>query len=241
MSVAEHRHSEGRGEVLLAAAAVEAYRPQWFAAPAATGQGGLQGGRGNVRVIDTDIGPLVHRGYRRGGLPRHFIRDRYLWLGADRTRSFQEFRLMRRLHALGLPVPMPVAARYQRSGLAYTADLLTCLIPDATPLAVLLADDGSGQDNTLESVARSIAAMHARQVWHADLNAHNILVDREGRAWLIDFDRAREHVESPVQLAGNLHRLLRSLRKLLPPQRLADVEAVWPRFIDSYRRALATT
>lgn len=227
--------------MLLSAAAVDAYTPQWFARQPGDDRGGLQGGRGNVRVIGSGIGPLVHRGYRRGGLPRHFIRDRYLWLGAERTRSFHEFRVIQRLYEQGLPVPMPVAARYQRAGLTYRADLLTCLVAQAQPLATLLLAEGSEREGMLDDVARTIAAFHSRKVWHADLNAHNILVDNQGAVWLIDFDRARENVDSPHRLADNLARLLRSLRKLLPPQRLAAVEAAWPRFIQTYRRALDPT
>src|SRR5690606_31406598 len=212
VSVAEHRHREGRGEVLLSAAAVDAYTPQWFARQPGDDRGGLQGGRGNVRVIGSGIGPLVHRGYRRGGLPRHFIRDRYLWLGAERTRSFREFRLMQRLHRSGLPVPAPIAARYRRSGLTYSADLLTRLVPDARPLVELLAEANTEVAGLLQrQVAPVLAALHNHQVWHADLNAHNILVDASGQVWLLDFDRAREGVTARPRLARNLDRLLRSL------------------------------
>lgn len=239
MSVAEHRRSEGRGEILVAADAADAYTPDWFGVPAASGAHGLRGGRGNVRIVDSKLGPLVHRGYRRGGLPRHFIRDRYLWLGADRTRSFEEFRLLQRLHAQGLAVPMPVAARYQRAGLSYRADLLTRLIPHSRPLVEALADPAADVGAWLEKVAVSVAALHAQRVWHADLNAHNILVDAAGRIWLLDFDRARENVASRQRLAGNLDRLLRSLRKLLPAPALESVQQAWPHFLDTYRQALA--
>lgn len=226
--------------MLIAAEAAAAYTSDWFAAPARAEQVGLRGGRGNVRIVDSAIGPLVHRGYRRGGLPRHLIRDRYLWLGADSTRSFREFRLMRCLHERGLPVPVPIAARYQRAGVTYRADLLTRLIPQSQPLVELLADP-SNDTGLLDGVAASIAALHRQRVWHADLNAHNILVDSAGKVWLIDFDRACENVESSARLAGNLDRLLRSLRKLLPPERFSAMQAAWPSLVSAYQRALAST
>jgi 3-deoxy-D-manno-octulosonic acid kinase len=238
VSVSEQRRSEGDGEILLAAEAVDAYTPEWFVA-AAGGPAGLRGGRGNVRLVDSAIGPLLHRRYRRGGLPRHFIRDRYLWLGAERTRSFREFRLMQRLHRSGLPVPAPIAARYRRSGLTYSADLLTRLVPDARPLVELLAEANTEVAGLLQrQVAPVLAALHNHQVWHADLNAHNILVDASGQVWLLDFDRAREGVTARPRLARNLDRLLRSLRKLLPGVRLQVVESVWPDFLQAYHRAL---
>ena len=40
-------------------------------------------------------------------------------------------------------------------------------------------------------VGAAVRRLHAEGVWHADLNAHNVLVDRDGRIWIIDFDRAR--------------------------------------------------
>ena len=38
--------------------------------------------------------------------------------------------MLLRLHAAGLPVPRPVAARYEQSGIAYRADLITEELPD---------------------------------------------------------------------------------------------------------------
>ena len=58
-----------------------------------------------------------------------------------------------------------------------------------------------------------IRRFHASGVWHADLNAHNILMDRVGGIWLIDFDRG-ERRKHGAWGQGNLARLQRSLRKL---------------------------
>ena len=52
-------------------------------------------------------------------------RDRYWWRGEFATRAFREWQLLYHLHRAGLPVPTPVAARYRRHGLMYTADILT--------------------------------------------------------------------------------------------------------------------
>ena len=60
----------------------------------------------------------------RGGLAAKFSREHYLWRGANRTRSFAEFRLMRKLLAQKLPVPRPLAAFYVRDGLRYRAAIL---------------------------------------------------------------------------------------------------------------------
>ena len=56
--------------------------------------------------------------------------DRYLWRGEALTRSFVEWHLLYVMHRAGLPVPLPIAARYRRSGrYSYSADLLTEQIP----------------------------------------------------------------------------------------------------------------
>ena len=89
-----------------------------------------RGGRGTVQFVRAPGGERwVLRHYRRGGLVARFSEDSYLWTGAARTRSFREWRLLRRLREWELPVPEPVAARYVRAGLVYHADLITVELP----------------------------------------------------------------------------------------------------------------
>jgi hypothetical protein len=52
-------------------------------------------------------------------------------------------------------------------------------------------------------------------VWHADLTAHNILLDAAGVPYLLDFDRGRLRAPGRWRV-GNLARLQRSLRKIRP-------------------------
>jgi 3-deoxy-D-manno-octulosonic acid kinase len=234
----EYRREPGGG-VLLVADAAAAYRPAWFdgrgdgAADDAACPGADReappvpvGGRGSVRVFDTSAGTVVLRQYLRGGMARHVSRDRYLWIGAERTRGFRELRILAMLLDRGLDVPAPVAARYWRHGLAYRASLLMRWIPHTRTLAEVLRGGGDPLP-VLTATMDAIARLHARGVWHADLNASNVLADADGRVWLIDFDRAQAGVADRARLAGNLDRLLRSLRKLLPGEALAAVEREW--------------
>src|SRR3546814_12033635 len=62
-------------------------------------------------------------------------RDQYVWRGADRTRSFAEFRLLRDLLTQDLPVPRPIAASYLRWGPFYRAPLLLQRLLDVRSLA----------------------------------------------------------------------------------------------------------
>ncbi len=96
-------------------------------------------GRGNTLIVSDGEHDFVLRHYIRGGLPGRFIRDAYFWLGERQTRSFAEWQLLAKLNSLGLPVPRPAAARYCRSGLIYTADLLTLRLPDIRSLADRIA------------------------------------------------------------------------------------------------------
>jgi 3-deoxy-D-manno-octulosonic acid kinase len=63
-------------------------------------------------------------------------------------------------------------------------------------------------------IGRVIRRFHNAGVWHADLNAHNVLLDANGAVTLIDFDRARFRPPAKRWREVNLARLLRSLNKL---------------------------
>lgn len=167
-----------------------------------------QGGRQAAWYVKGEFGEGVLRHYRRGGLMARFSANRYLWLGAEQTRSFAEAELLRYMYQRGLAVPRPLAAAYWRSGFTYTAALLTERIADARPLRQSL-DGGHHAE-----VALAIFAMHEAGVWHADLNAYNILLDAQGKVWLIDFDKGRRVVLSQERRRANLLRLRRSLIKL---------------------------
>lgn len=167
-----------------------------------------QGGRQAAWFVQGEFGQAVLRRYRRGGLMARISADRYVWGGADRTRSFAEFELLRFMHDKGLPVPRPLAAGYWRSGPTYRAAILVQRIAGVRPLASML-DTGSPA-----VVAMAIFAMHEAGVWHADLNAYNILLDRQDKAWLIDFDKSYRKVLSAERKHANLLRLRRSLVKV---------------------------
>lgn len=174
----------------------------------------VAGGRGSVCFLRTEHGPWVLRHYRRGGLIAHISADSYLWLGAARTRSFAEWRLLAQLRELGLPVPAPIAAGYARSGLTYRADLITAELAGARTLADAMS--GSLPADVWRRVGRTIAAFHAQGVQHADLNAHNILLSGAPDApdvHLIDFDRGRIRARGAWERRV-LDRLHRSLQKI---------------------------
>jgi 3-deoxy-D-manno-octulosonic acid kinase len=219
----------------LAGAAIESlFEPTfWF------GRGELvdvTGGRGAAWFI-TGSAAWVLRHYRRGGFIARLSKDRYVWAGEKRVRAFTEWRLLAELSRRGLPVPRPIAARYQRSGPVYRCVLITQRISGARPLSAVLAD-GPLQENTWRDIGAAVARLHAAGAYHADLNAHNLLLDGGGAVSVIDFDRGR--LRTPGEWAlKNLSRLNRSLVKVgrgLPADRFGA--AAWDWFLAGYARAL---
>lgn len=197
------------------AVAQAAFDPDWFEPEHWRARAATQtttGGRGSAMFVDTPFGSCALRHYRRGGMAARVFGDRYLWTGPERTRSFAEFRLLQSLRGKKLPVPQPIAARFRRAGPQYRADILTRRVDLAATLAELI---GRGKfDAAIASrVGAEIARFHAQGVYHADLNAHNILLT-DASVWLIDFDRGElRHPARAWQLA-NLARLRRSLLKI---------------------------
>jgi 3-deoxy-D-manno-octulosonic acid kinase len=204
----------------------------WWAARGAVTAAGE--GRGSAALIEADGRSLVLRHYRRGGLVARLVADRYLWRGAERTRSFREWHLLYHLHRAGLPVPMPIAAGYRRSGSTYTADLLVQRIAGARSLAQAIGAAPLPLA-TWMAIGRCLRHFHARGVCHADLNAHNILLGAAAdEIWVIDFDRGS--LRAPGWWSdANLVRLQRSLLKLSARTDAEHFSAAdWQMLLDSY-------
>lgn len=169
-------------------------------------------GRGSSLFLQArDHEQWVLRPYQRGGLIAKVNKQRYVWLGAERTRAFREVRLTATLYEQGLPVPRPVACCVTRFGLTYEAALLTVRIPGARALASLLSAE-EADEALLMRVGAMIKRFHQAGLDHVDLNARNILVDEAGKPWLIDLDRCRLRPPGKWQ-ADNLQRLERSVVK----------------------------
>jgi 3-deoxy-D-manno-octulosonic acid kinase len=196
----------------------------------------VSGGRGSAWFIDSPARQWVLRHCRRGGFIARLSEDQYVWAGEDRVRAFAEWRLLEMLARAGLPVPRPIAARYQRSGLTYRCDLITQRIADAEPLAALLARASIAQPRW-RAIGAVIARLHGFGVEHADLNAHNILLDVRGAVSVIDFDRGRVR-EKGAWAAGNLRRLHESLVKIsagMPADRFSP--QIWEWLMAGYQAA----
>jgi 3-deoxy-D-manno-octulosonic acid kinase len=170
-------------------------------------------GRGTTWFIQLSQTQGALRHYRRGGLFGKLVSDHYLFTGWKKTRSIAEFNLLQTLREFAVNVPKPIAARVVKTTFCYQADLLSEKIPEAQDLVTIL-QHRCLTEAEYHAIAKQIKKMHQAQVNHTDLNIHNILLDNQGKVWIIDFDKcyqqAGEHWKQ-----NNLKRLLRSFNKEL--------------------------
>ncbi len=200
--------------ILYDAALLTNIGSEWFEPDYWSGKGSLTGiaqGRGTVHFFRHGGGEYVLRHYRRGGKAAAFLFDRYLWCGLRRTRPWRELALLARLSRRGLPVPVPVAARVCRQGMMYTADLITAKISNSLALSERLTQSALALE-TWAMIGSTLKRFHLEGVWHADLNAHNILLGSD-QVHVIDFDKGRLRMRGSWR-RHNLARLQRSLIKL---------------------------
>jgi 3-deoxy-D-manno-octulosonic acid kinase len=168
-------------------------------------------GRGTTLFFAQNNQQFVLRHYRRGGLVGNFIQDRYLYTGLTNTRAWQEFHLLNQANTSGLPVPRAAAMRVQRHGLFYRADIILAKIPHALDVFTMLKQQTLSAP-LWRSIGAAIRQLHDAQIYHHDLNIHNLMVDDTHKVWLIDFDKCAQKSGNSWK-AANLQRLLRSLNK----------------------------
>lgn len=184
-------------------------------------------GRGNAYLFTWEQKQFFLRHYHRGGAIAPVMKDVYMWTGLERTRAWREFTLLQKMQAQGLPVPRPIAARVQKTGFCYRADIVTERIQKAAPLSTLLAQNIMHQVLWIK-IGKCLGRFHTLGIIHADLNAHNILLDAQESVWLIDFDRGVWTSPSPSRQQSNLMRLRRSLDKLWPSHGTSEaVDQAW--------------
>jgi len=190
-------------------------------------------GRGKTMYVGNVRRQFVLRHYMRGGLIGKVVEDAYIWSGEESTRPFAEWRMLAKMADSGLRVPRPAAARYRRYGILYKADIITLRIPNVVPLSEHIAVEM--RDAAFwESLGAAVQGFHSKGVFHADMNAYNLQIDRDGDLWMLDFDRGRLLSPGPWQqkTLGRLHRSLRKITNLDP--KLHFRQKNWEQFLQGY-------
>ena len=169
-------------------------------------------GRGEVLLININGQSSVLKHYYRGGLIANVLLDKYLWTGLDSSRSFAEYRILRTMYKLNLPVPRPIAARVKKQGLFYQADLITSQIIDVNSMADLLFNQRLTSQHWLD-IGDCIGRFHQLGFYHDDLNIENIMIDQEENVFLLDFDKGFQSRADRDHSTSVFDRMKRSVMK----------------------------
>ncbi len=174
---------------------------------------GFAEGRGTTFFIQHQGQDFVLRHYQRGGLVAKISNEHYFWLGLRFSRPWREWTLLEKMQEKGLPVPTPAAIKVERTGLLYKADIMMHRIPHSRTLMHILMTEELTEGYWI-AIGSVIRRFHEQGVYHADLNANNILLDEGGRCYLIDFDKCGIRRQRLKWQKDNLLRLKRSLNKI---------------------------
>jgi len=199
---------------------------------------GYSGGRGATLFIEHEGDPWVLRHYHRGGKIGHLLQDQFAFLGSTKTRPLLEYDLLDYMYGRGLPSPQPVAARFVRRGVYYTADLITRRLPDVEPLSNRLCK-APLEMVVWERIGRCVGRFHAANIFHADLTAHNLQISSQDEIFLLDFDRGRVMPGAGKWRDQNLMRLQRSFLKVSGDGSIAFDDEHWEQLMAGYQKGLA--
>ncbi|WP_448565843.1 3-deoxy-D-manno-octulosonic acid kinase [Thalassotalea ganghwensis] len=211
-----HSHFRAQGYyALFNANVIDSFSPQFFSQQYWQEQQAVIGtaqGRGTTYFVKYHTQQWVLRHYFRGGLIGRLLNDQYFFSGYQNTRAVREYQLLAYLQQQQLPAPMPVACQIKRTGFYYQADILTARIDNASDLVSMLTLTPLANENW-HNIGACIAMFHHHHVYHHDLNCHNILLDKQGKVWLIDFDQGSIRSGNGKWRQRNLDRLHRSFLK----------------------------
>ena len=178
------------------------------------------------------------RHYYRGGLWGKIIKDKYKFNTLNTTRSFAELRLLHKLHQAGLPVPNPIAAQVENVGFGlYRADILMERIENAQDLTAIMQHSELNSQGW-QNIGKLIRRLHDMQVCHSDLNAHNILVQKnivDEKYWLLDFDKCGQKSGNSWK-KENLQRLHRSFIKETERMKIRFNDTDWQELLNGYQQ-----
>ncbi|MBE9567919.1 MAG: 3-deoxy-D-manno-octulosonic acid kinase [Proteobacteria bacterium] len=192
-------------------------------------------GRARVVYFHHEGRALVLKHYYRGGAVARILKDQYLGFSIEKSRAFKEWRLLKKMRKLALPVPDAVAAHVQKNLFFYRADLITEKVADSQTLADILSERKLPPE-MWSKIGATIKLFHLHDIYHADLNARNILLTDDAEVYLIDFDNSYIRTGSASWKMANLSRLKRSLMKFKRSMSAFDFYAEdWSALLEGYK------
>ena len=189
-------------------------------------------GRGSAAVIEIPPQQALLKVYFRGGLLAKLNKSLYVFSGYERSRALREFRLLQTMVKLGLPVPEPLGAYCEViAGIFCRQALLTRFLPATQTLAQRLQQQ-TLVDSSWQKIGQTINKFHKNGIYHADLNANNILLTQQDQVFLVDFDKSEQRPVAARWQQANLQRLERSLHKLFKGEKFPHQG--WDLILNSY-------
>lgn len=174
---------------------------------------------------------VVVRHARRGGFLATLRGDRFVWPG----RAPWELEASLRLQQAGVRTADVVGYVLYPAGPGLCrCDVATRRLPVGAEFPKAWREAGAAdREAQLVAVGTLLRDLRAAGARHADLNAKNLYLAREGarwHAWVLDVDRVSFHAPNDADVgAQNLARLDRSIRKLRERQALALDDAALDR------------
>ena len=168
-------------------------------------------GRGGIRVIETGGLKLAVRAYRHGGLFRGFTGPFFLNAG----RVVLEAEIMLYLRERGFPVAAPFAAVIEKLFVVRRLYLVTAFEDDTVGLLEYLHTCTKRERmRAAVKLAGLVRGLEQAGVYHRDLHLRNVLVTRDSRLVLLDFDRAAKKPLLPGDVESMVRRLDRFTEKM---------------------------
>jgi tRNA A-37 threonylcarbamoyl transferase component Bud32 len=164
--------------------------------------------RGNTATIGVAEGLVLKRfNFRKAlNLAKDLFRP---------SRPARAFRKSYHLELAGVPTARVVAVAERRVlGLLVRSYQLMEEIPNAVTLRKMMRNGGAPTREQTRAAARLVARLHEEGFVHGDLNERNLMLDGEGRLFLIDLDALQFlGVVPPARAARDLQRLSRDFAK----------------------------
>lgn len=187
----------------------------------------LGGRNGVVRMQVDDIGPVVIKQYRRGGVLRFLCFWWYLRWGKSRSES--EFEMLEKVRAGGISAPEPIVFA-RRGNIVYRAWLVMREIDQEISLAELSLADEERAIAYAEELASKLRKLIDLRILHVDLHPGNALIDAHGKLFLVDFDKAIQFGGTAKQLRDKyLRRWRRAVIKHGLPESLNEAMSLYLR------------
>jgi hypothetical protein len=183
------------------------------------------------RGLAREVRVVVEPGEIEPSVVKRFASRSLAGATLDGARARREHRMLSELFARGVAVPRPLEVR--RDGAAWEVRMQW--LDGAQSIERVLDGDVEwpvAPERAARALGDLLASLHRCGVDHPDLHAGNALVDAGGRAWAIDFHKARRvRALSGKSLLRDLARVAAGVRESVGPRFRARFFLAWWRAV----------